>query len=72
MTQRIWWWPDIDPDNDAIFWPPSVPLEETLDAFVAAFATLGYAPASVVEPEPGFEKVALFARDSECAWEPNH
>ncbi len=58
-----WWWPDIDPDNDAIFWPPSVPLEETLPAFAAAFATLGYAPCSREGPEPGFEKVALFARD---------
>src|SRR5438132_3377525 len=56
-----WWWPDLDPDDDAIFWPPSVPMEETLDAFVAAFATLGYAPGSGEEPEPGFEKVALFA-----------
>jgi hypothetical protein len=37
-------------------------LEETLDAFVAAFATLGYVPCSGEEPENGFEKVALFAR----------
>jgi len=57
------WWPDLDPDNDAIFWPAGVPLEETLNAFVAAFVTLGYAPCSGEESEPGFEKVALFARD---------
>ena len=56
-----WWWPDHDPDNDAIYWPPGVPLEETVDAFVAAFATLGYTASSSEEPEPGFEKVALFA-----------
>jgi hypothetical protein len=31
----------------------------------AAFAKFGYAPASSEEPEPGFEKVALFASDSE-------
>ena len=55
-----WWWPDVDPD-DAIFWPPGVPTEETLYAFVAAFATLGYFPCSGEEPEPGFERVALFA-----------
>lgn len=60
-----WWWPDLDPDNDAIYWPPGVPLEETVDAFVAAFATLGYAPASGEQPEPGFEKIALFASGSE-------
>ena len=56
-----WWWPDLDPDNDTIFWPAGVVLEETLDALVAAFATLGYAPCSGEEPEPGFERVALFA-----------
>lgn len=56
-----WWWPDRDPD-DAIFWPPSAPLEETVTAFVAAFSTLGYAPSAGEEYEPGFEKVALFVR----------
>jgi hypothetical protein len=58
-----WWWPEVDPDNAAVFWPSGVALEETLPAFVAAFATLGYAPCPGEEPEPGFEKVALFARD---------
>jgi hypothetical protein len=57
-----WWWPDVDPDNDAIFWPAGVPLEESLDTFVTAFATLGYAPCGGEAPEPGFERVALFAR----------
>jgi hypothetical protein len=59
-TQR-WWWPDPDPDNQAVFWPSGAPKEETLDAFVAAFATLGYAPALDEHPAPGYEKVALFA-----------
>lgn len=36
-------------------------MEETLDAFAAAFATLGYAPCSDERPEHGFEKIALFA-----------
>jgi hypothetical protein len=56
-----WWWPDLDPDNDAIFWPPGVPVEETLDAFLAAFATRGYAVCTGEEAEPGLERVALFA-----------
>jgi hypothetical protein len=56
-----WWWPDPDADDDASFWPPGVPREETVDAFVAAFATLGYAPCSGEDLEPGFSKVALFA-----------
>jgi hypothetical protein len=56
-----WWWPDHDPEDATNFWPPGVPVEETLDAFVAAFATLGCAPSSGEDLEPGFERVALFA-----------
>jgi hypothetical protein len=57
---RYWWWPDADPDNDAIFWPAAVAREETVAAFQAAFATLGYQPCPSDSLEPGFEKVALF------------
>lgn len=59
-TER-WWWPDDDPENDAIFWPPGVPLEETLDAFAATFKTLGYDECFDEKCEPGVEKIALFA-----------
>jgi hypothetical protein len=54
-----WWWPDADPDA-TVFWPSSAPLEETLNAFAAAFAALGYVPCSEEHVENGFEKVALF------------
>ncbi len=57
---ECWWWPE-DPENDAIFWPAEVAQEETLTAFVAVFATMGYAPCGDDAPEDGFEKVALFA-----------
>jgi hypothetical protein len=56
-----WWWPDPDPSNDAIYWPTGVAREETLAAFIAAFATIGYSPCATEELEPGLEKVALFA-----------
>jgi hypothetical protein len=56
--QRNRWWPD--PGGWAA-WPEGVPREETLEAFRAAFATLGYVPCEGAEPESGFEKVALFA-----------
>jgi len=36
-----WWWPGRDVDRE--YWPPGVPRERTRDAFVAAFASLGYA-----------------------------
>src|SRR5262245_26433492 len=56
-----WWWPDDDPDNDAIHWPTDVQRAESLMAFVAAFASLGYVACDSEALESGFEKVALFA-----------
>jgi hypothetical protein len=54
-----WWWP-ID-DVRKSFWPSGVPRETTLDAFTAAFRSLGYIAGADDGLEPGFEKVALFA-----------
>jgi hypothetical protein len=51
-----WWWP-----VPGRYWPPNVPREESLTAFVAAFATLGYAPGASPILEAGVEKVALYA-----------
>jgi len=42
-------------------WPSTVVRELTLDAFTAAFATLGYVGGADESVEPGMEKVALFA-----------
>jgi hypothetical protein len=36
-----WWWPDLDGFD---YWPPGVVREQTLAAFVQAFATVGYVP----------------------------
>jgi hypothetical protein len=54
-----WWWPDADPINH---WPAGVPREETLAAFVAAFATLGYTPTADGTLQPGVVKVAVYAK----------
>jgi hypothetical protein len=43
------------------FWPANVPREETLEAFVAAFSTLGYSVTEDPSREPGVEKVALYS-----------
>jgi hypothetical protein len=51
-----WWWP-----TPGRYWPPNVPREESLAAFLAAFATLGYTPGTPPVSEPGVEKVALYA-----------
>ena len=55
-----WWWPD--PNSDAA-WPRGVPCEETLEAFAAAFATLGYEICADGELEQGYEKVAIYAQN---------
>lgn len=53
-----WWWPFGD---DKVHWPEGVERLRTLDAFRHAFATLGYVACDSEGPEPGFEKIALFA-----------
>jgi hypothetical protein len=55
------WWPVGDPP--VTYWPPNVPAEETVESFVQAFATIGYAPCSSGEFEFGFQKVALYVGD---------
>ena len=56
-----WWWPVPAAET---FWPPAVPREATLEAFVAAFATLGYETCQNPNWEPGYEKVALYAKEA--------
>jgi len=53
-----WWWPD---PRGFYYWPPSVPRTETVESFVRAFRTLGFAPCGkAAEPEAGFERIALY------------
>ena len=54
-----WWWPD---PMDAAYWPAGARREETLPAFLAAYAALGYAPTAGADAEPGVGKVAVYAR----------
>ncbi|HVS35940.1 MAG TPA: hypothetical protein VMS17_10200 [Gemmataceae bacterium] len=56
---RAWWWPGRDAERE--YWPPGVPRERMRGAFVAAFASLGYAACEGEGPEAGYEKIALFA-----------
>ena len=50
------WWPHPD-----AFWPTGAPFEVTLEAFAAAYATLGYMKCNNTELEPGFEKTPTTA-----------
>jgi hypothetical protein len=49
-----WWWPEV-----GSYWPTE-PRELSLAAFVAALGRLGYETCEAREPEPGFEKVAVY------------
>jgi hypothetical protein len=54
---KLWWPAQIPP----WYWPPGVPFEETVPAFIAAYATIGYSPCQDGNIEHGLEKVVLFA-----------
>lgn len=63
-----WWWP-----TEGYYWPSSVSHEETIEAFVQAYATLGYAVSENSALESGIEKVAIYAiRDVEGSLAPTH
>ncbi len=53
------WWP-----NSYGYWPPSAPREETIDAFVKAYESLGYKSCADSMLETGNEKVAIYALDN--------
>jgi len=53
-----WWWPD---PGGFDFWPPGTPRDRTVDAFIQALGTAGYAPCADGSMESGWEKVALYA-----------
>lgn len=55
-TER-WWWPLT---GSFAYWPSNVPVQETLAAFIKAFATLGFMPCDGSHMEQGYEKVALY------------
>jgi hypothetical protein len=57
---EAWWWPAEDR-----YWPPEVPRVQTVAAFFAAFALLGYEVCSDTTLEPDFEKVILYCKNGE-------
>src|SRR4051794_35713778 len=52
-----WWWPIVG----LYYWPSGTPSDETIESFVAAFATLGFVTCESDDVEKGTEKVALYA-----------
>jgi hypothetical protein len=55
-SDRRWWWP-----TGKGYWPPTVPREETMDAFILAYGTQGYIACNDGSLEAGFEKVIIYA-----------
>lgn len=62
-----WWWPE-----PGSFWPSGIPREVTLDAFLAAFSSLGYEERSEYSLEQGYEKIAFYAQPSGEILKPTH
>jgi hypothetical protein len=56
-TERCW----HPSDFACLYWPGGY-TEDGMDAWIAAFETLGYAPCESAELEPGIEKVAIYAQ----------
>ncbi|MDR3678267.1 MAG: hypothetical protein P4N24_22495 [Acidobacteriota bacterium] len=57
---KRWWWPVNR--RGISYWPQGVPREETVQAFVLAFSTLGYSPCENPILEEGVEKIAIYAK----------
>ena len=61
-----WWWPD---PSGISYWPEGAPRQETLEAFLVAFSTVGFELCSSEVPEGGVEKVAIYVN---ALGEPTH
>lgn len=50
------WWP-----IQGAYWPPTVPKDDTIPAFISLFEQQGYTACADGSLEPGIEKVAIYA-----------
>lgn len=56
--EESWWWPD---NLEIHYWPPTVPREETLEAFIQAYESINYEICQDGFLEEGFQKIAIYA-----------
>lgn len=56
-----WWEPD---PNNICYWPPNVPRQYTMTAYIEAFSSIGYQETDNPNPEDGFEKIAIYATNN--------
>lgn len=52
-------------DEPAITWPEGIRNDESIEAFVEYFASLGYALRAAPDYESGFLKIAVFTKDGQ-------
>jgi len=55
--EETWWWPD---NLNQHYWPPDVPREETLEAFIQAYQFINYEICQDGYLEKGFQKIAIY------------
>jgi hypothetical protein len=65
-----WWWPF--PYRGVSYWPRGVPRKETIDAFIAAYATVGFHECGDGTMESGIEKIVIFAKTTRGILIPTH
>ena len=55
-----WWWPNPQGQDD--FWPSGVPNNDSIEAFVLAYNTIGYTSCGLDSSlQNEFEKIAIYA-----------
>lgn len=54
------WWPSPHP---RYYWPDGLPLVDTIENFVVAFGAQNFLVCEHPDLEPGYEKVAIYAKD---------
>jgi len=56
---RNWWSPE---DFELYYWPEGAPRDWSVDAWAAAFATVGFEPCDGAELEPEYVRIAIYGR----------
>ena len=52
------WWDHVP----GYYWPDGLPRDESVEAYVGLFRRLGFESCDNSEPEPGFEKIAVYGK----------
>jgi hypothetical protein len=64
-----WWEPVV---GVGYYWPPNVPMEYTVDAYIRAYEHEGFQVCADNSVEAGFEKIALYASMTAVGAVPTH